>query len=133
MLLVVMTPSAALAQTSLSLTGQAQLVCSAGIDGQAAASGQAPISLGQLKEFCNDPDGYDVWIDYPASLVGDSLVIDGSSVPLTDEGTVRVSHAGGAGAAIHTLALDAPNAGGAISLTVRMDPVNAGAFSAASP
>jgi hypothetical protein len=122
----------AFAETGIGLGGQAQLVCSAGMAGGASAASGAAVDLGQLTEFCNDPDGFDVWIDYPASLAGAVLVVDGRSLPLTSAGTVRVSHATQAAQASVTLALDGAPSSGPTSLTVRMAPAKATALALAS-
>jgi hypothetical protein len=120
------------AATGLGLAGQAQLVCRAGIAPSAAAAPGAQIALGQLNEFCNDPDGFDVWIDYPTSLSSASLIVDGKSQNLSKTGTIRVSHASRPGQASLSLALNGSRISGPISLTVRVVPIKATTLALAS-
>lgn len=121
-----LTAGPALGEPAVALGGETPLVCSAGLSGQVSGG-----SLGQLSEFCNDPDGYDVYVDYPASLTGSTLFVDGAPVALTSQGEVQVTHAAGPGSARLTLALDTSSTG-QVSLTIRMVPVDATSFALAT-
>ena len=123
------------AASGIGLYGQAPLVCSAGIAAAPAAAATtpgAPLALGQLNEFCNDPDGFDVWIDYPASLSTASLIVDGQAEQLSADGTIVVSHASNPGQASLSLALSGQPTSGPIALTVRLVPTKATALALAS-
>ena len=78
------------AQTALQLTGTAPLVCHADLAGPSAGA-----NLGQVAAFCNDPAGVDVYLDYPTSLAGGTLSIDGVATALSASGTTRIAHSDG--------------------------------------
>ena len=117
------TAAGAAAAPGMDLRGEAPPVCSAGIDqpGRGAGGGSG-VAIGQLLEFCNAPDGYEVWRDYPADLVGAVLVVDGKDLPLTEARTVRVSHVAGPANVRHRLQLRADPGRRTATLTVRMLP-----------
>jgi len=115
----------AAAQTALQLTGTAPLVCHADLGPSAGAN------LGQAAAFCNDPAGVDVYLDYPASLAGDSLSVDGVAMVLDAGGAVRIAHAGGPLSTTLDLSL-APAPSGPVTVSVRVAPVDAASFAVAS-
>jgi hypothetical protein len=114
------------AQTALDITGTAPLVCRATLTGSAAGVG-----LGQVAAFCNDPAGVDVYLDYPTSLAGATLLVGGAPVSLDASGTVRLAHAAGPLSTTLDLGLAQPPSG-AVSVTVRVAPVDAASFAVAS-
>lgn len=116
----------AAAQTALQLTGTAPLVCRADLAGPSVGA-----NLGQVAAFCNDPAGVDVYLDYPASLAGDTLSIDGVASVLNASGTLRIAHSDGPVSTTLALNLGQPPAG-PLTLTVRVAPVDAASFALAS-
>jgi hypothetical protein len=125
-------PGAALADTAVGMRGAAPLVCSAGIDPTIEPSTGGPLDLGKLTEFCNAPQGFEVWIDYPAELAGGVLRVDGHAIVLQSAGTVRVDRADGPTGQSHVLTLDHAQPGHALSLTVRMLPAGSSSLTSAS-
>lgn len=115
----------AMAAPGVDMSGESPQVCSAGIDPPGAGAGGNGVAIGQLREFCNASDGYEVWIDFPSELVGAVLVVDGQDLSLTEARTVRVSHAAGPGLAQHRLQLRPRTAARSVTLTVRMLPAPA--------
>jgi hypothetical protein len=119
----------AAASTGIGMAGQAQLVCGAGVSGPTgAATGSSQVDLGSLNDFCNDPEGYQVFIDYPPSLDSATLIVNGTPVPLTSAGTVRVDSASQANQTSLSLALAGSTVTGPVPLTVRMVPTNASTY-----
>ena len=114
------------AQTALQLTGTAPLVCHADLAGPSAGA-----NLGQVAAFCNDPAGVDVYLDYPTSLAGGTLSIDGVATALSASGTTRIAHSDGPISTTLALSLGQPPAG-PLTLTVRVAPVDAASFALAS-
>jgi len=64
------TPEAA--TYTLQISGIVPTVCNANLDSSTVASEAGEVALGQLKEFCNDSAGYQVWVDYSPNLAGDT-------------------------------------------------------------
>ncbi|MBS0409103.1 MAG: hypothetical protein JSR86_04240 [Proteobacteria bacterium] len=100
----------------LAFGGEAPLVCAASLTPSAGGDAGA----GQLREFCNDPNGFQVWVDYPAELANASLLVDGVSIPLSAAGTTRIDAAAAPGQSTRTLLLQGAAGGG---FTVRIVPL----------
>ena len=115
-------PLPVFADATVQVSGQAPLVCSAGVSAAPTVGAGASVSLGALVEFCNDPNGFDVWIDYPASLAHQRLTVDGRTIQLSDKGSVLVSHFSRPSQASLSLAISGPLAPGPVPLTIRMVP-----------
>lgn len=108
--------SAHAAGDGLAFGGEAPLVCAASL----TPSAGDPASLGQVREFCNDPNGFQVWVDYPAELANASLLVDGVAVTLSPAGTTRIDTAAAPGQLTRTLVLQGGAGGG---VTVRIVPL----------
>ena len=115
-------PSALTDQSSftLELRGYVPVICNAQVNAAQVTPQAGQVELGQLSEFCNNANGYEVWIDYSPSLAGASLVVDGQTVNLTDAGSARISHLDHAAIASHDLALDLPSADTQGNISVRV-------------
>jgi hypothetical protein len=107
------------ASYTLQISGFVPVICRAQLP-QAATPAQAgEISLGQLSEFCNNGNGFEVWVDYSPSLAGDTLVVDGKQIKLTSAGSVRIDKSNRAAAGSKSMMLDAKSAAsGSLSLRV---------------
>jgi hypothetical protein len=106
---------------SLQLTGYVAVSCRAQLSATqapTAAAGQIP--LGQMDEFCNNANGYEVWVDYSPSLAGDTLEVDGKSYALDASGSTRIDASATPAIASKSVALDIPTGGvsGAVSIRV---------------
>jgi hypothetical protein len=130
--LLVAAPGVAAAGTAMGLSGDSPIICSAGIDpaGEGAA-GAGVLALGRLREFCNAPEGYELWIDYPPELASDTLVVGDDRIPLTSEGSVRVSTAAGPAIKLRNMSLEGAAPSGNLSLSVRMLPARGSAVASA--
>lgn len=114
------TPAAA-ATYGIHLQGHVPVACHVN-------AGQGPVlidgdlvDLGNLHEFCNAPAGYDVYVDYSPDLAGAKLLVDGSEVLLTDEGSAKFDENAGPARLNRNIALDlseAQAAGGALSFRI---------------
>ncbi len=120
----VSTAGAASAQSAMALGGDAPLVCHAGLDGSAQ-------SATDLTEVCNDPDGFDIYIDYPTSLAGSTLTVGAQSFQLDASGTVDVMHATGPETSQAGFSMQ-PTPTDTVTLTVRMAPADAVDFALAA-
>ncbi|MGA0602864.1 hypothetical protein ACO2Q3_19300 [Caulobacter sp. KR2-114] len=113
--------AAALASDSgMTFGGEAPLVCAARLAPPAASAQDGARPLGQVSEFCNDPRGFQVWVDYPETLANAQLMVDGAPVTLTAGGATRIDQASAPGQATHTLTLLGAAAG---DVTVRIVPL----------
>ena len=105
---------------TLQIRGYAPVICRASITAAPVGvqPGQAP--LGRLYEFCNDPNGYQVWIDYSPQLANAYLLIDGNPVNLSSSGSTLITDSSQPSMEAHDLALNLPTNGVQGPLTIRV-------------
>ena len=96
------------AQYTIGISGFVPVVCRATVDAAMVPAQGGQVSLGSLNEFCNSPNGYEVYADYSADLAKASLLVDGQKVQLAKSGTTRVTKLNRAGIAVHAVSLDLP-------------------------
>lgn len=109
-----------LARFAIDIQGFVPIICNASVDANVVPIAPGEANLGQLKEFCNNSAGYQVYADYSADLAEAVLVVDGKEVSLSDAGSTLVSSSQTAAVASHDLALRLPEGvtGGAISFRI---------------
>lgn len=112
--------SAWASDSGMTFGGEAKVVCSAHLTPGSAAADAGARALGQVSEFCNDPKGFQVWVDYPESLANAQLMVDGVAVTLTSGGATQIDQAATPGKVTHTLTLQSDAAG---DVTVRIVPL----------
>ncbi len=108
-------------QFSISVSGFVPVVCRASVGASVVPSAGNTVNLGGLNEFCNSPNGYEVYADYAADLADAALLVDGQKINLSRQGSTRVSKSNTAAIANRTLELDlskVQNANGAISFRI---------------
>jgi hypothetical protein len=122
--IVVALGSPALAATSgIHLKGYVPVTCKVRVANQAAAIKGEIVELGGVREFCNAPGGYDVFLDYSNNFRGTTLLVDGEPVELTKDGSVKFAGEDGPALRERALALDIGKSkgkimGGAISFRI---------------
>lgn len=105
---------------SLDLEGVVPVICKVSVNATQAPANTGHVDLGTLSEFCNNPGGYQVWVDYSPQLAAATLLVDGQSVPLSASGSTLISTSSTAAVAAHDLALDLPEGGAQGSISVRV-------------
>ncbi|HUO12602.1 MAG TPA: hypothetical protein VMU37_07585, partial [Caulobacteraceae bacterium] len=78
------------------------------------------VSLGQMNEFCNDANGYQVWVQYSPSLAGDTLTVGDQQIVLDDSGSVMIDASAGPASTKKSVSLAVPAAGVSGTLSVRV-------------
>ncbi len=96
------------AQYTIGISGFVPVVCKASVDAAMVPAQGGQVSLGSLNEFCNSPNGYEVYADYSPDMAKASLLIDGKKVPLGKAGSTQVTKSNRAGIAAHAVSLDLP-------------------------
>jgi hypothetical protein len=76
---------------SIGITGFVPVICRASVDTTIVRGAAARNSLGNLNEFCNSPNGYQVFVEASPELVNATIVVDGNRVPLTANGPTLIS------------------------------------------
>lgn len=108
-------------QYSISISGFVPVVCRASVGASVVTSTRSTINLGGLNEFCNSPNGYEVFADYAPGLSAATLMVDGQKVNLSNDGSTRISKSNTAAIASRSLELDltkVQDASGAISFRI---------------
>lgn len=100
-------------QYSIGITGFVPVICRASVGATTAPVAGANISLGGLNEFCNSPNGYEVYADYSPALANAALVVDGQKINLSKDGSTRISKSNRAGIANRAIELDLSKTNGA--------------------
>lgn len=105
---------------TLAVSGTVPVACRAELDARFA--GQGPI--GRLDESCNDPNGYQVYVEASPELAGASLVVDGAALPLAAGAPTLIVQSAKAGMASRALELRLPDGRPAAgSLSFRIVPL----------
>lgn len=96
-------------QFTIGISGYVPVVCRASVGATVAPTTTGhDIDLGGLKEFCNSPNGYEVYADYSPELAAASLIVDGKKINLSAGGSTRISKSNRAGIASRSIALELP-------------------------
>jgi len=110
-------------QYRIGLSGQVPVLCRVSIDAALVPAGPGRVSLGTMKEFCNNPHGYQVVLEY-APMAGDAvLIVDGRRIALDSSGFAIVARSPGAAVVERQVELQLPPAGGPPALTFRIEPL----------
>lgn len=103
----------------IGITGFVPVICRATLDATIvpAASGDTP--LGALNEFCNNPNGYRIFVRGSAELAGATLIVDGQPVTLSGDAPTLVAFSTGPAITSRNVSLSSPNgAGGSLSFEI---------------
>ena len=102
------------------ITGFVPVICHATLDASMVPTEEGQVSLGALNEFCNSPNGYQVYVDSSPELADASLIVDGEAFDLSENGSTLVSTSSHANIASRDVALDLPEGVEGGSLSVRI-------------
>ena len=108
------------ASYSLQLSGYVAVACRAQLTTTEVPAQAGQIPLGQMDEFCNNANGYEVWVDYSPSLAGDTIEVDGKSFALDASGSTRIDASSAPAIASKTVALDVPTGGVSGTVSIRV-------------
>lgn len=111
------------AEFRIGIAGKVPVICRVSLDTTVLADVDGRVSLGTMKEFCNNPTGYRVVLEYPAAMESAKLIIDGREFALDGSGLVDVTRSAGAAVAEHKVELDLNQKVGSGALALRIDPL----------
>ena len=108
----------------ISMKGFVPIVCRVSIDDSVKATGDNIIDLGQMNEFCNNANGYRIFVDHASDASGAALIIDGQRVELSAQGSTVIYQSNTAAKRSHRISLDVTQHKGPIgSLWFRIQPL----------
>jgi len=108
------------ASSTIEITGTVSVICKVNELAQQTVSG-TEVNLGNITEFCNNPAGYQLWVDYTPGITGETLYIDGRAVPLSVSGSTMIDSSATASVQSHNLSISGPTT--PASLSMRMVPL----------
>jgi len=104
---------------TIGFTGIVPTICRASLDANVVPAGGRETSLGQLNEFCNSPNGYQIFVETSPELADATLIVDGQTVSLAGNGPVLVAASDGPNILSRNVSLSSPNgAGGSLSFRI---------------
>jgi hypothetical protein len=75
---------------TIGITGFVPTICHAQLDTSIVPAQSGETSLGQLNEFCNSPNGYQVYVQGSPELANSTLMVDGQPITLSANGPTLV-------------------------------------------
>ena len=105
---------------TITVTGFVPVICRAQIDATIVPGASGLTNLGELNEFCNNPNGYQVFVDSSPELANATLLVDGREVTLSGDAPTLVVASNGPAIESRNLALNLPEGGVSGSLSVRI-------------
>lgn len=108
---------------TLGISGFVPVICRASVDATAVPAAAGEVSLGTLSEFCNNPNGYEVYADHSAGLAGGSIVVGGQKMPLSETGSTRIRQSDRARIDSNGLSLEMPEGVTSGQISFRIVPL----------
>jgi ABC-type sugar transport system substrate-binding protein len=112
--------TAAPAETSytIGITGFVPTICHAQLDTTVIPAQSGETSLGKLNEFCNSPNGYQVFVEGSPELANATLVVDGQPITLAANGPTLVASSDRPNIAARDVSLASNGAAGSLSFRI---------------
>jgi hypothetical protein len=108
---------------TLGITGFVPVICRANVGATSVPVNPGSVSLGTLDEFCNNPNGYEIYADHSAALSKGSLIIGGQKVQLSQSGTTRIRKTNRAGIDSNGITLEVPQGVAQAQISFRIVPL----------
>lgn len=105
------------ASYSLQLEGHVPVICRVSVERTLLTGTSA--DLGAMTEFCNNPGGYQVWLEH-AGLEGGAVYVDGEKIALSPVGSTLISQSATAGKRTRHVTVEGGQDG---ALTLRIVPL----------
>lgn len=130
---VALSATSALGSTGSSLNGQSNwaielrgvvpVICRVSVDASiASVSGKTEVPLGVMTQFCNAPNGYEVYATHASGLSSATIMVAGVRVPLSDSGVTLIDTSASAAVTDKDLVLDLGESGQLTNLSLSIVP-----------
>lgn len=107
------------ASFTITIVGHVPVICRASLDVSVVPSQAGPTSLGELQEFCNNANGYQIFVDSSPELANATLVVGGREIVLSGNGSTLVSSSSGPAITSSDVVLEGANgASGQLSFRI---------------
>lgn len=114
---------AADATYEIDITGYVPVVCNVQTSASTVPLGSTTVDLGSVSEFCNDPNGYQVWIDYAPGVNDASVTVDGNQIQLASTGSTMISQSNTAARYVRQVSLNTGGDSRLTSVSMRIVPL----------
>jgi len=103
---------------TIDIVGFVPVICRATIDATIVPGAAGETNLGELNEFCNSPNGYQVFVEPSPELANATLVVDGHAVTLSGNEPTLVAASNGPAIASRNVSLSSNGGGGSLSFRI---------------
>lgn len=108
---------------SIGISGNVPIVCRASMIAATLSSSPGETDLGVLDEYCNNPNGHQVYVDQAGDLVDASLTVDGNVIALPGHGSTLISSSDQPAIASRSITLSLPHGTTGGTLSIRVVPL----------
>ena len=106
------------ASYSITITGYVPVICRAEFSASVVPTNPGATSLGHLQQFCNSPNGYQVFVDSSPELANATLMVGGRRVTLSGSGSTLVTASNGPAITSDNVVLQSHGASGSLSFRI---------------
>ncbi len=107
----------------IGISGFVPVICRTSVEGGEFTVRDGRVSLGSMREFCNNPRGYAIHADFSSNLAQGALVVDGRRVPLDETGSVEIVKSDRAAITSRPIDLELPEGAQSGSISFRIQPL----------
>ena len=93
----------------ISIHGFVPVICRVSINEKIRPAGGMLVDLGQMNEFCNNANGYIVYVDHTPDVIGAIMIIDGRRITLNPSGSTAIYQSNTPSNRTHKISLDLSN------------------------
>lgn len=93
----------------ISLRGLVPVICRVTINEKIRPAGGVLVDLGEMNEFCNNANGYIVYVDHTPDVIGAIMIVDGRRIELSPHGSTAIYQSNRPGNRTHKISLDLTN------------------------
>lgn len=105
------------------ISGYVPVICRTTVEGGQFAVRDGEVSLGSMREFCNNPRGYAIHADFSPNLANGALVVGGKRIPLDASGSVQIVKSEQAAIGSRPIDLQLPKDVQSGSISFRIQPL----------
>lgn len=107
----------------IGISGYVPVICRTTVEGGQFTVRDGQVSLGSMREFCNNPSGYAIHADFSSNLATGALVVGGKRIPLDASGSVQIVKSDQAGITTRPIDLELPKDAQSGSISFRIQPL----------
>lgn len=107
----------------IGISGFVPVICRTSVEGGQLTVREGQVSLGSMREFCNNPRGYAIHADFSPNLATGALVVGGQRIPLDESGSVQIVKSEQAEITSRPIDLELPKDAQSGTISFRIQPL----------